>query len=47
MNADADPDRAKARAIIEEAIRRAVWDATKGPAWLRDGRYEPQAPSQA
>jgi hypothetical protein len=31
---------------IETALRQATWDATKGPAHLRAGRFDPQ-PSAA
>jgi len=28
--------------LIETALRQATWDATKGPAHLRAGRFDPK-----
>jgi hypothetical protein len=32
---------------IETALRQATWDATKGPAHLRAGRFDPEAPAES
>jgi hypothetical protein len=32
--------------LIETALRQATWDATKGPAYLRAGRFDAE-PSAA
>ena len=34
-------DREMELEIAREAARRATWDATRGPVWLRSGRYHP------
>ena len=45
MKDQTENKRTEKRERIEEALRRANWDATKGPIWMRSGRFKPEPDS--